>query len=172
MWRTLWRACPLCCRSWKRKTPLSHTFAAPASDGGRLPDLQQDYDSNHAADGRLKRTGGSSANIFNIVSSSDVIPASCPQWGFYHNGNDRFLPSTVIPGGLRALNDHSAGDGRHADGLWAAGGLQKTDAVLRSMLDLFCDRQTYYEGLRGRHALYAAMRDHPHGGRGDPGHRA
>lgn len=107
--------------------------------------MQQDYDNNHAADGRLKKDWGTS-NIFNIVSSGDVIPRILPaEWGFYRNGNDRFLPSTVIPAELQALNDRSAGmEGTPMDfGRLAVS--EETDAVLRSMLDLFCDRQTYYE---------------------------
>ena len=86
------------------------------------------------------------SNIFNIVSSGDVIPRILPaEWGFYRNGNDRFLPSTVIPAELQALNDRSAGmEGTPIDfGRLAVS--EETDAVLRSMLDLFCDRQTYYE---------------------------
>ena len=75
------------------------------------------------------------------------FPASCPQSGaFYRNGNDRFLPSTVIPEELQALNDRSAGmEGTPIDfGRLAVA--EETDAVLRSMMDLFCDRQTYYKG--------------------------
>lgn len=108
--------------------------------------MQQDYDNNHAADGRLKKDWGTS-NIFNIVSSGDVIPRILPaEWGFYRNGNDRFLPSTVIPEELQALNDRSAGmEGTPIDfGRLAV--TEEADAVLRSMLDLFCDRQTYYKG--------------------------
>jgi len=108
--------------------------------------LQQDYDNNHAADGSLKKNWGTS-NIFNIVSSGDVIPRILPaEWSFYRNGNDRFLPSTVIPEELQALNDRSAGmEGTPMDfGRLAVS--EETDAVLRSMLDLFCDRQTYYKG--------------------------
>lgn len=108
--------------------------------------MQQDYDNNHAADGSLKKNWGTS-NIFNIVSSGDVIPRILPaEWGFYRNGNDRFLPSTVIPEELQALNDRSAGmEGTPMDfGRLAVS--EETDAVLRSMLDLFCDRQTYYKG--------------------------
>ena len=68
------------------------------------------------------------------------------EWGFYRNGNDRFLPSTVIPEELQALNDRSAGmEGTPIDfGRLAVA--EETDAVLRSMMDLFCDRQTYYKG--------------------------
>lgn len=131
----------------EKKNTFVYTFAAPASlTAADCPDLQQDYDNNHAADGRLKKDWGTS-NIFNIVSSGDVIPRILPaEWGFYRNGNDRFLPSTVIPEELQALNDRSAGmEGTPIDfGRLAVS--EETDAVLRSMLDLFCDRQTYYKG--------------------------
>ena len=131
----------------EKKNTFVYTFAAPASlTAADCPDLQQDYDNNHAADGRLKKDWGTS-NIFNIVSSGDVIPRILPaEWGFYRNGNDRFLPSTVIPEELQALNDRSAGmEGTPMDfGRLAVS--EETDAVLRSMLDLFCDRQTYYKG--------------------------
>lgn len=130
----------------EKKNTFVYTFAAPASlTAADCPDLQQDYDNNHAADGSLKKNWGTS-NIFNIVSSGDVIPRILPaEWGFYRNGNDRFLPSTVIPEELQALNDRSAGmEGTPIDfGRLAVS--EETDAVLRSMLDLFCDRQTYYE---------------------------
>lgn len=133
-------------RQLEKKNTFVYTFAAPASlTAADCPDLQQDYDNNHAADGSLKKNWGTS-NIFNIVSSGDVIPRILPaEWGFYRNGNDRFLPSTVIPEELEALNDRSAGmEGTPIDfGRLAVS--EETDAVLRSMLDLFCDRQTYYE---------------------------
>lgn len=67
----------------EKKNTFVYTFAAPASlTAADCPDLQQDFDNNHAADGRLKKDWGTS-NIFNIVSSGDVIPASCPQSGAF-----------------------------------------------------------------------------------------
>ena len=130
----------------ERKNTYVYTFAAPAAlTAADCPDLQQDHDNNHAADGRLKKDWGTS-NIFNIVSSGDAVPRVLPaEWGFYRNGNDRFLPSTVIPEELQALNDRSAGmEGTPIDfGRLAV--TEETDAVLQSMLSLFCDRQTYYK---------------------------
>ena len=157
----------------EKKNTFVYTFAAPASlTAADCPDLQQDYDNNHAADGSLKKNWGTS-NIFNIVSSGDVIPRILPaEWGFYRNGNDRFLPSTVIPEELQALNDRSAGmEGTPMDfGRLAVS--EETDAVLRSMLDLFCDRQTYYKGYEDAMRCMLQCATTPHGGRGDPGHRA
>ena len=130
----------------EKKNTYVYTFAAPAAlTAADCHEFQQDFDNNHTADGRLKKDWDTS-NIFNIVSSGDVIPRILPAaWGFYRNGNDRFLPSTVIPEELEALNDRSTGmEGTPIDfGRLAVS--EETDAVLRSMLDLFCDRQTYYE---------------------------
>ena len=130
----------------EKKNTYVYTFAAPAAlTAADCHEFQQDFDNNHTADGRLKKDWGTS-NIFNIVSSGDVIPRILPAaWGFYRNGNDRFLPSTVIPEELEALNDRSTRmEGTPIDfGRLAVS--EETDAVLRSMLDLFCDRQTYYE---------------------------
>ena len=89
----------------EKKNTFVYTFAAPASlTAADCPDLQQDYDNNHAADGSLKKNWGTS-NIFNIVSSGDVIPRILPaEWGFYRNGNDRFLPSTAYQNELDDLS--------------------------------------------------------------------
>lgn len=58
------------------------------------PDYQLDYDNNHNADGTLKTTWAAS-NIYNILSSGDLVPRVLPaEWGYHRNGNDRFLPST------------------------------------------------------------------------------
>ena len=109
------------------------------------PELQQDFDNNHTASGSLKKNWGTS-NIFNIISSGDVVPRVLPaEWGFYRNGNDRFLPATVVPEELQALNDRSAGmEGAPLDfGRLAV--TEETDAVLQSMMTLFGSRQTYHE---------------------------
>ena len=130
----------------EKKNTFVYTFAAPAAlTAADCPELQQDFDNNHAADGRLKKNWGTS-NIFNIVSSGDVVPRVLPaEWGFYRNGNDRFLPSTVIPEELEILNDRSTRmEGTPIDfGRLAV--TEEADAVLRPMMELFCDRQTYYE---------------------------
>lgn len=109
------------------------------------PELQQDFDNNHTAGGSLKKDWGTS-NIFNIISSGDVVPRVLPaEWGFYRNGNDRFLPATVVPEELQALNDRSAGmEGAPLDfGRLAV--TEETDAMLQSMMTLFGSRQTYHE---------------------------
>lgn len=126
----------------EKKNTFVYTFAAPvALTAADCPDLQQDFDNNHTASGSLN-----ASNIFNIISSGDVIPRVLPaQWGFYRNGNDRFLPATVVPEELQALNDRSAGmEGTPIDfGQLAVTG--EADAVLQSMMTLFGSRQTYHE---------------------------
>ena len=78
-----------------REDVFVYTFATPVALGPQdYPNLQQDYDNNHNADGTLKESWGES-NIFNIVSSGDIVPCLMPEeWGYHRNGNDRFLPST------------------------------------------------------------------------------
>ncbi len=89
----------------EKKNTFVYTFAAPAAlAAADCPELQQDFDNNHTASGSLKKNWGTS-NIFNIVSSGDVIPRILPaEWGFYRNGNDRFLPSTAYQNELDDLN--------------------------------------------------------------------
>ena len=124
---------------------ISNGAAPAALAAADCPELQQDFDNNHTASGSLKKNWGTS-NIFNIISSGDVVPRVLPaEWGFYRNGNDRFLPATVVPEELQALNDRSAGmEGAPLDfGRLAV--TEETDAVLQSMMTLFGSRQTYHE---------------------------
>lgn len=82
-----------------------YTFAAPAAlTAADRPDLQADYDNNHTADGRLK-TDWDVSNIFNIISSGDIVARVMPEeWGYHRNGNDRFLPSTAYQNELDDLS--------------------------------------------------------------------
>ena len=58
------------------------------------PDLQQDFDANHAPDGTLLENWPES-NIFSIISSGDAVARVLPAaWGYHRNGCDRFLPAT------------------------------------------------------------------------------
>ena len=72
-----------------------YTFATPAAlTAADQPDMQLDFDNNHKADGSLRVTWGES-NIFNILSSGDLVTRVLPSdWGYHRNGNDRFLPAT------------------------------------------------------------------------------
>ena len=73
-----------------------YTFATPAAiTAADHPELQADYNANRTADGTLKPDWEPS-NIFNIISSGDLVARVLPQeWGYYRNGNDRFLPATT-----------------------------------------------------------------------------
>lgn len=122
-----------------------YTFAAPASlTATDCPDLRQNYDNNHNANGTLKTSWGSS-NIFNIISSGDLVPRVLPSaWGFHRNGNDRFLPSTRVPEELEALNERDkqlAGTPLQFDMLATA---EDTDAVVQSLVEMFVSRQNYH----------------------------
>ena len=66
----------------ERENVFVYTFATPVALGPQdYPDLQQDYDNNHNADGSLKESWGES-NIFNIISSGDIVPHLLPEeWG-------------------------------------------------------------------------------------------
>ena len=79
----------------ERENVFVYTFATPVALGPQdYPDLQQDYDNNHNADGSLKESWGES-NIFNILSSGDLVTRVLPSdWGYHRNGCDRFLPAT------------------------------------------------------------------------------
>ena len=80
---------------------LCRTGALTAAD---RPDLQADYDNDHTADGGLK-TDWDVSNIFNIISSGDIVARVMPEeWGYHRNGNDRFLPSTAYQNELDDLS--------------------------------------------------------------------
>ena len=83
-----------------------YTFAAPAAlTAVDRPDLQADYDNDHTADGGLK-TDWDVSNIFNIISSGDIVARVMPEeWGYHRNGNDRFLPSTAYQKGRCGFGD-------------------------------------------------------------------
>lgn len=74
---------------------FAYCFASPAAlTTNARRDLQQDFDANHNADGTL-RDAWPQSNIFNILSSGDVVTRVLPcEWDYYRNGCDRFLPST------------------------------------------------------------------------------
>lgn len=82
-----------------------YTFATPAAiTAADHPELQADFDHNRTADGTL-RPDWEPSNIYNIISSGDLVARVLPQeWGYRRNGNDRFLPSTVYQNELDDLN--------------------------------------------------------------------
>jgi hypothetical protein len=110
------------------------------------PNLQQDYDNNHNADGSLKESWGES-NIFNIISSGDIVPHLLPEeWSFHRNGNDRFLPSTRNEEELEDLNEMGKNDfgPTPLDFSWLATD-KETDEVMLSMEEYFISRENYHE---------------------------
>lgn len=97
--------CAGSCRRSRRRTPMCTLLAAPAAlTAADLPELQADYDNNHTASGQLKADWDGS-NIFNLISSGDVVARVMPEeWGYHRNGNDRFLPATTYRNELDDLN--------------------------------------------------------------------
>lgn len=90
-----------------------YTFATPAAlTAADQPDMQLDFDNNHKDDGSLRVTWGES-NIFNILSSGDLVTRVLPSdWGYHRNGNDRFLPATRNRTELADLDALGASYGR------------------------------------------------------------
>ena len=88
-----------------RENIYAYGFAVPAAlTAADRPDLQQDYDANHAGDGTL-RDSWTESNIFSIISSGDVVARVLPSvWGYHRNGCDRFLPATRDPEELADLD--------------------------------------------------------------------
>ena len=78
-----------------RENIYAYGFAVPAAlTAADRPDLQQDFDANHAPDGTLLENWPES-NIFSIISSGDAVARVLPAaWGYHRNGCDRFLPAT------------------------------------------------------------------------------
>lgn len=123
-----------------------YTFATPVSlTAEDCPELQQNYDNNHRADGTLKNKWGTS-NIFNLISSGDIVPRVLPaEWGFHRNGNDRFLPSTQVPEELKALNELAQQlEGKPEIQFDRMATAEETDAVVKSLAELIGSRQNYH----------------------------
>ena len=131
----------------ERENVFVYTFATPVALGPQdYPDLQQDYDNNHNADGSLKESWGES-NIFNIISSGDIVPHLLPEeWSFHRNGNDRFLPSTRNEEELEDLNEMGKNDfgPTPLDFSWLATDKETNEVMLR-MEEYFISRENYHE---------------------------
>ena len=124
----------------------AYTFAAPAAlTAADRPDLQQEYDNNHSPDGSLKPAWDSS-NIFNLISSGDIVPRVLPTaWGCRRNGNDRFLPATTLQSeqeALDALKEELGGNLLQSADLATA---EQMDAVMAALLRACPDQKTYHE---------------------------
>ena len=87
------------------------------------------------------------ANIFNIISSGDIVPRLLPEeWSFHRNGNDRFLPSTRNEEELEDLNEMGKNDfgPTPLDFSWLATD-KETDEVMLRMEEYFISRENYHE---------------------------
>lgn len=92
----------------RRENTYVYTFASPAAvTAGSPAQFKADFDHNHTADGQVKPTWDES-NIHNMVASGDLVARILPSsWGYYRNGNDRFLPATQREEERQALDAHA-----------------------------------------------------------------
>ena len=131
----------------EKKNTFVYTFAAPAAlAAADCPELQQDFDNNHTASGSLKKNW-SASNIFNIISSGDIVPHLLPEErSFHRNGNDRFLPSTRNEEELEDLNEMGRNDfgPTPLDFSWLATDKETVEVMLR-MEEYFISRENYHE---------------------------
>ncbi len=129
-----------------REDLYAYTFAAPASlAAADRPDLQQDYDNNHTTDGLLKDTWAES-NIFNLVCSGDIVPRVMPvEWGYHRNGNDRFLPSSVLADDRAALDERGKDFGGEPLVISQLAVKEDTDSVIAAVLRFCVNRENYNE---------------------------
>ena len=123
-----------------------YTFATPAAlTAADQPDLQQDFDNNHAADGSLRTTWAES-NIFNLISSGDLVPRVLPaDWGYYRNGNDRFLPASKNKDELAGLDALGASYGPVPLQISELATAEDTSAVIAAV-EKFCGtKENFHE---------------------------
>lgn len=138
--------------------------ALTASD---RPEMQQDYDNNHAPDGTLKPEW-SRSNIFNIIASGDPVARMLPeQWGFHRNGNDRYLPATRLAQELQELD--AIGAEWKPTARWELPFVfrelaikEDTDRVLEAVFQECPDRKTYHEKYEGvLQGVFQSLLYHP-----------
>lgn len=129
-----------------RNNLFTYTFATPAAlTKDSYTDYQTDFDNNHNKDGSLKKTWTSS-NIFNLISSGDLVPRVLPkEWGYWRNGNDRFLPSTKNAQELTDLDAIGAGFGPTALVASNLATKEDTDGVLERLELFFSNKQNYHD---------------------------
>ena len=147
-----------------------YTFAAPAAlTAADRPDLQADYDNDHTADGGLK-TDWDVSNIFNIISSGDIVARVMPEeWGYHRNGNDRFLPSTAYQNELDDLSiieSRMGGVPLRFDQLATK---EDVDSVIAAALAFCKSAANYHEKYEAALYGYAAVCLYPLGERGSRG---
>lgn len=123
-----------------------YTFAAPtALTADVCPELRQDFDNNHLPNGTLKSTW-SSSNIFNILSSGDLVPRILPgDWGYYRNGNDRFLPATRNKKELADLDEMGTHFSPPILVFSQLATAEDATAVIESMRNFFVSKENFHE---------------------------
>ena len=129
-----------------REDVFVYTFATPVALGPQdYPNLQQDYDNNHNADGTLKTTWAAS-NIYNILSSGDLVPRVLPaEWGYHRNGNDRFLPSTQNEKELADLDVRGASFSEVPLTISGLATKEDTDGVMERLETFFGSKQQFHD---------------------------
>lgn len=129
-----------------RKNVFVYTFATPvALTAASYPDYQLDYDNNHNADGTLKTTWAAS-NIYNILSSGDLVPRVLPaEWGYHRNGNDRFLPSTQNEKELADLDVRGASFSEVPLTISGLATKEDTDGVMERLETFFGSKQQFHD---------------------------
>ena len=130
----------------EQKNVFVYTFATPVGlTAASYPDYQLDYDNNHNADGSLKPTWTAS-NIYNLLSSGDLVPRVLPaEWGYHRNGNDRFLPSTRNEKELADLDARGAGFGEVPLTISALATKEDTDGVIERLEAFFVNKQVFHD---------------------------
>ena len=129
-----------------QQTIYAYCFAVPAAlTAADRPDLQQDFDANHNADGTLKAEWPTS-NIHNILSSGDVVTRVLPAaWGYYRNGCDRFLPATRNADELADLDALGAQVGPVPLVFSSLATAEDTDSLI-DVVEQFCiSRENFHE---------------------------
>ena len=107
--------------------------------------MQLDFDNNHKADGSLRVTWGES-NIFNILSSGDLVTRVLPSdWGYHRNGNDRFLPATRNRTELADLDALGASYGPVPLEISSLATAEDATAVIRAVENFCSSKEVFHE---------------------------
>ena len=123
-----------------------YTFAAPAALTAQASaGWMLDYDNNHTAAGSLKPDWDAS-NVFNLISSGDVVPRAMPEaWGYHRNGNDRYLPAVRDDAELRRLKALSEAAGLTDLDFGHLGTSEDTDSLVRTLLAVCTTQEMFVE---------------------------
>ena len=129
-----------------RENIYAYGFAVPAAlTAADRPDLQQDFDANHAPDGTLLESWPES-NIFSIISSGDAVARVLPAaWGYHRNGNDRFLPATRTRPEMAALDALGASYGPVPLEISSLATAEDATAVIRAVENFCGSKEIFHE---------------------------